>query len=354
MDAKTRDRHWRLLRRRMPGSPTELPGPTWRYAFKRAVREFLRNQLTDKAAALTFYSVLSLFPALIACVSILGVVGQGQATTEAVIGMLNDYLPDETARQLEGPISGITENTRAGLGLVIGLLIALWTASNYVNAFSRAMNSTYEVPEGRPIWKLRPMMYAITAMLVVLGAVAALILVVSGPVARWVGDLIGLGATAVAVWDVAKWPVLVVVAIVMIAVLYYFTPNARMPEFRWISPGAALAIVVAGLATAGFGFYVANFGRYNATYGALAGIIIFLLWLWIMNVVLLFGAEFDAELERARELEGGLAAEEHLQLPPRDTTKSDKDAEKYQGLVEEAHRIRTATGQKQPAEPGTR
>lgn len=323
-----------------PESITDISRPSWTHTLKRSLREFSADQLIDKAAALTYFAVLSVFPALVVLVSMLGVVGQGQATTTAILDLLRENLPEETVTQLEGPITNITENQAAGLGLVIGIVVALWTASNYVNAFSRAMNGIYGVAEGRPMWKLRPIMYVLTAGLIVLVGVAALILAVSGPVARWVGDLVGLGGTAVTVWGYAKWPVLVVIVVVVIALLYYVTPNVRLPRLRWVSPGALLAVVVAAVATAGLGFYVANFGRYDRTYGALAGVIIFLLWLWIMNLVLLLGAELDAEVERSRELQAGIAAEEDIRLPPRDTAKIEKDAARERRLVEEAREIR--------------
>lgn len=331
---------------RNPEGPTDLKAPTWKYTLKRAAAEFTRDQLVDRAAALTYFAVLSMFPALVVLVSLLGVLGQGEATTNAILNMLTEYLPEDTADQLRGPISSITESQGAGLGLVIGILTALWTASNYVNAFSRAMNAVYEVAEGRPIWKLRPLMYLLTAVLIILVAIAALILVVSGPVARWVGDLVGLGETAVLVWNIAKWPVLVLIVMLVLALLYYMTPNVKMKKLRWVSPGALLAIVTAALATAGLGFYVANFGSYNATYGALAGVIIFLLWLWIMNLAILFGAEFDAELERGRELQSDMPAEEHIQLPPRDDTQIVKKKDKRADLVEEAGTIRRSAGGK--------
>src|SRR5690625_3243257 len=323
-------------------SPTDVSKPGWSYLLRRAAAEFSRDQLTDKGAALTYYAVLSLFPALIALVSILGLVGQGQATTDTLIDTLTDVVPPDTAEQLRGPISAITESPGAGLGLVLGLLTALWTASNYVNAFSRAMNGVYGVAEGRPFWKLRPAMYGLTALLIVLVAAAALLLVVSGPVARTVGSLIGLGETALTVWNIAKWPVLVIIAIIIIALLYYFTPNVQLPKFRWMTPGAVLALVVAALATAGLGLYISLMGgeSYNRTYGSLAGVIIFLLWLWIMNLVLLFGAELDAELQRVRQLSLGVAAEEDIQLPPRDTTKIEKDRKKYLKQVAEARALR--------------
>ncbi|HLS49440.1 MAG TPA: YihY/virulence factor BrkB family protein [Actinomycetaceae bacterium] len=323
-------------------SPTDVTKPGWSYLLRRSAAEFSRDQLTDKAAALTYYGVLSIFPALIALVSILGLLGQGQSTTNALIDTMSDVVPPETAEQLRGPIASITETSGAGLGLIIGLLTAIWTASNYVNAFSRAMNGIYGVAEGRPFWKLRPIMYAFTALLIVLVAAAALMLVVSGPIARTIGDLVGLGETALMVWNIAKWPVLVLIAIIIIALLYYVTPNVQLPKFRWMSPGAIVALVVAALATAGLGLYISLMGgeSYNQTYGSLAGVIIFLLWLWIMNLILLFGAELDAELQRVRQLQMGIAAEEDIQLPARDTTKIDKDRRKYEEQVAEARELR--------------
>ena len=338
---------------RSPDGPTDLRAPTWKYTLKRAVAEFLGNQLQDRAAALTFYSVLSMFPALIVLVSLLGLLGQGEATTDAILGFVNQYVPEEAAEQLREPISSITENQGAGLGLVLGILTALWTASNYVNAFSRGMNEVYGMPEGRPIWKLRPAMYLLTALLIMLVGVAVLILVVSGPVARAVGNLVGLGDTAVMVWDIAKWPVLVLIVVVVLALLYYLTPNVKMPKLRWVSPGAVLAIVVAALATVGFGIYVANFGAYNATYGALAGVIIFLLWLWIMNMVILFGAALDAELERSRELQSGVRAEDRIQVTPRADQKIRKNEEKHADLVHEGAEIRRTAGDPDSSDAST-
>lgn len=326
-----------------PDSPTELKKPSWSYVLRKTLREFMDDECTDIAAALTYYAVLSVFPALIALVSILSLVGQEQVTT-TVIGMLEGVVPSATMTELEPVIENLTNPPAPGLAFVIGLLTALWTASNYVNAFGRGMNRMYEVREGRPIWKLRPVMYGLTAVLLVLVAIAALILVLSGTLAETIGDLIGLGPVALTVWNIAKWPVLLVIVIVIIAVLYYFTPNVKQPKFRWISLGAVIAIVIAALAVLGFSIYAARFGSYSATYGALAGIIIFLLLLWITNLALLFGAEFDAELERGRQLQGGIEAEENLQLPPRDTRASDKKAEKAKEDVRRGRQLRERFG----------
>jgi membrane protein len=229
---------------------------------------------------------------------------------------------------------------------VLGLLVALWTASNYVNAFSRAMNRMYEVTEGRPVWKLRPLMYVLTLVMLILVAIAGVILAVSGPIAKTVFGLIGLGDVGQTVWSIAKWPVLLVIVVVAIALLYYVTPNVKQPKFRWISMGAVIAIVIAGLAALALGLYVSSgFASYNKTYGALAGVIIFLLLLWIVNLALLFGAEFDAELERARQLQAGIPAEETVQLPPRDTKASDKKARKAREDVERGRALRESRGQ---------
>jgi membrane protein len=329
---------------RKPDDPTDLTKPTWKYTLRKTLREFGKDQCTDLAAALTYYAVLSIFPALIALVSILSLVGQAQATTDAITDMASDFVPEETLATLTPIIESLTSAPGAGIGLIIGILTALWTASNYVNAFGRAMNRIYEIPEGRPIWKLRPIMYGITALLLVLVALVGVMLVVSGPVAQAVGDAIGLGSTAVTVWNIAKWPVVLVAIIVIVALLYYFTPNVKQPKFRWISVGAIVAIVVALLASVALGFYVGNFGSYNETYGALAGVIVFLLWLYIMNLALLFGAELDAELERSRQLQGGIEAEESIQLPPRDTKASDKKAEKEQEDIAKGRELRESAG----------
>ncbi|MGO1582600.1 MAG: YihY/virulence factor BrkB family protein [Actinomycetaceae bacterium] len=312
----------------------------WWYALRRSFVESVDDHLIDRAAALTFFAVLSVFPGLVALVSILGLVGQGAATTNAVLDLLEDPLPSEIVAQLREPIASITENRSAGLGLVVGVLAAMWTASNYVYAFSRAMNRVYGMQEGRPLWKHRPAMYLLTIGLVLLVSVAALLLVVSGPVARWLGDLVGLGSTALTVWNVVRWPVLLLVVMVMLALLYYTTPNARLSRMRWISPGAVLAIVVGGAGTVGFGFYVSSFGRFNATYGALGGVVVFLLWLFLMNLVIVFGAELDSELSRVRQLRAGLPAERDLQLPLRDGRKIAKVDARRTRLLAEARALR--------------
>ncbi|GAA1693021.1 ribonuclease [Mycolicibacterium murale] len=309
---------------RKPDSPADLTTPSWRYVLKQTIGEFSRDQCTDLAAALTYYAVLSLFPALLVVVSLLGVIGQGQRTSDTLLDLIGDISPGAAAETLRQPIQQLVEAPSAGFALVVGLLAAVWSASGYVGAFGRAMNRIYEVDEGRPAVKLRLQQLMLTFASLIVGALVVLMLAVSGPVAEAVGGLLGAGDTAVSVWNIARWPVLLLLVILGVALLYHASPNVEQPRFRWLSVGAAIAIVVWVVASLGFGVYVANFGSYNKTFGALAGVIVFLLWLWITNLALLFGAELDAELERGRQLQAGIAAESDLQLPLRDTSAIEK------------------------------
>ncbi|KHK98344.1 ribonuclease BN [Microbacterium mangrovi] len=325
-----------------PDSPAKLDRRSWGYVAKRTIREFSAHQCTDAAAALTYYAVLSLFPALMAVFSLLGVVGQRDQAAAAVLGVVRNVAPGGAAATLRGPIEQLAHAPGAGFALVSGIVIALWSASGYVGAFSRVMNRIYEIDEGRPFWKLRPMQLVVTVITVVLLAVVAASLVLSGGVVDAVGGAIGAGPTVRFAWSILKWPLLLIVVIFLVAVLYYATPNVKQPTFRWISPGATLAIVVLAIGTLAFGLYVAYFSHYDRTYGSLAGVIVFLLWLWIANLALLFGAEFDAELVRGRQLQAGLAAEEEIQLPPRDTRRSDKQDAAADKTVREGAEIRRA------------
>ncbi len=321
-------------------SVREIDRPGWKYTAKSAFAEFQRDQCTDLAAALTYYSVLSVFPAILALVSLLGLFGQGESTTTTLLDIVRQLGQGQVADQLEGPIDQLVDARGAGLALVLGLGAAIWSASGYVGAFGRAMNRIYQVDEGRPVWKLRPVVLLITVGLVVMAALVLVGLVVSGPIATTLGDLAGLGDLGTTIFSIVKWPVMLGLVVVMVAVLYHATPNVRQPKFRWVSVGATVAILGWVLASVAFGFYVSNFGSYNKTYGSLAGIIVFLLWLWITNLALLFGAEIDAELERARELQSGIEAERTLQLPPRDTRNSEKAEEKLDKRVAEGRRLR--------------
>ncbi|MCM6763970.1 YihY/virulence factor BrkB family protein [Rathayibacter sp. ZW T2_19] len=329
---------------RKPDDPTDVTKRSWGYVLKKTLREFGADQCTDLAAALTYYAVLALFPGLLAVVSILGLFGQAETTTDTVLDILGGFASPEVLDTIRGPVQELTSSPAAGVAFVTGLLGALWSASGYVGAFGRAMNRVYEIDEGRPVWKLRPTMLGITLFTVALLVIAGLLLVLSGPVAETIGEAIGLGEVALTVWSIVKWPVLIALMIIIIAVLYHWSPNVKQPKFRWTSLGSILALVVWALASAGFAFYVANFGNYNKTYGALGGVIVFLLWIWITNLALLFGAEFDAELERGRQLQAGIEAEEHIQLPPRDTRTSDKKAEKHAEDVADGRKLRETAG----------
>lgn len=324
----------------MPAAPLRtLPPRAWAFAMKKAVKGFSADGGTDLAAALTYFSVLSIFPALLAMVSILGLVGEPEETKRTVLDVLDQLGQGRAVELIEGPLDQMVNSPAAGIGLVVGLGGALWSASGYVGAFGRALNRIYGIAEGRGFLKLRPIQLLVTAVLLVLASVSVLAIAVSGGLARAIGDTIGLGEAAVTTWNLAKWPVILLVVVFMIGLLYWATPNVKRP-WRWLSTGAAVALVIAILASVGFGFYVTNFGSYNQTYGSLAGVIVFLLWLWIINNVLLLGAEIDAELMRTRQLHAGMPVEEGLHLPPRDTTKSDAAAEAEEVTAEDARTLR--------------
>jgi membrane protein len=310
-----------------PDTPTDLAARSWFGTLKRTVSEFKDDNLTDWAAALTYYAVLSIFPAFIALISILGLVVDPATITRVVTDVVAQLGPADAVNTFKGPIEQISSNQSTALfGLIFGLAVALWTASNYVGAFMRASNAIYEREEGRPFWKLRPLQVLVTLVLVLMAALVVLALIATGPVAQAVGDAVGLGDTAVTAWNIAKWPVLLVVVMLMLAVLYWASPNAKVAGFRWISPGSVVAVLLWIAASAGFAFYVANFSSYNKTYGALAGVIVFLVWMWITNIAVLLGAELNAETERARELEAGVpGAEEEIQAPYRGVPKGERD-----------------------------
>ena len=332
---------------RKPDTPGEVTKPSWKYVLRKTLRESSADQCTDIAAALTYYAVLSLFPALIALISLLGVVGQGERSVNTILDLVGQVAPGGTADVLRDPLEQFSSSPAAGFALVFGLVLAIWSASGYVAAFSRAMNRIYEIEEGRPFWKLRPVQLGVTLVSILLILVTLVVLIISGPVTDAVGSALGLGETVQLVWSILKWPILAAAVVLIIAILYYATPNAKQPKFRWISMGALLALITLVVASFLFGLYITNFSNYDRTYGSLAGIVIFLLWLWIANLALLFGAEFDAELERGRQLQAGIAAEEDIQLPPRDTRKSDKTADKERADIAAGRRIRTDAADRQ-------
>jgi membrane protein len=308
-----------------PDEPTDLGGRGWWAALKRTFKEFREDNLTDWAAALTYYAVLAIFPAMIVLVSILGLVGE--SATQPLIDNLGAVAPGPAKEIFTNAIKNLQGSQgAAGVLFVVGLLGALWSASGYVSAFMRASNSIYDMPEGRPIWKTLPVRVGLTLILLFLLAITALAVVLTGGLAEKVGNIIGLGGTAVDVWNIAKWPVLLLVVSFMFALLYWAAPNVRQPGFRWVSPGGIVAVVGWLIASAAFAFYVGNFGSYNKTYGALGGVIVFLVWLWISNIVILLGAEFNAELERGRAIEAGMRPEDREPFAePRDTRKMDPE-----------------------------
>ncbi len=304
-----------------PGDPTDLPRRSWIAVLKRTVKEFQADNLTDLAAALTYYGVLSIFPMLIVLVSILGLVGH--SATEPLVQNLGKVAPGPAKDIFTSAIHNVdAAQGTAGVAFVIGIALALWSASSYIAAFMRAANIVWDVEEGRPIWKTIPVRIAVTLVTVVLLTLAALAVVLTGGLARQLGDVIGVGSTAVQVWDIAKWPVLVVILIVILGILYWAAPNVKQPGWRWISPGGILAVLLWLLASALFALYVANFSSYNKTYGALASVVVFLIWLWISNTVILLGAEFNAELARERQIRAGrVAADDEPYLTPRNEPK---------------------------------
>jgi YihY family inner membrane protein len=286
-----------------PQRPTQLPGGSWWAAVKRTVREFQVDNLSDRAGALTYYSVLSIFPALLVLISLVDLAGSG--TIQTLLDNLGQVVPGSVNQILATAIENL-QQTRL--------------ASRYIAAFMRASNAIYDVPEGRPVWKTLPIRIGVTVVVMVLLAVSAVAVVATGGLAARIGRLLGVGSTAVMVWDIAKWPVLLLIVGFLFALLYWASPNARQP-FRWITPGGILAVVVWVVASAAFALYVANFGSYNKTYGSLASVIIFLVWLWLSNTAILLGAELNAELERSRAIAAGHPADEEPYMELRDTRK---------------------------------
>ena len=289
---------------------------SWWHVLKRTVAEFRADNVTDWAAALTYYAVLSIFPALIALISVVGLLGS--SATNSLLTNLQAFTPGPAKDILTNAVTGLSKNRSAGgIMFVVGLGVALWSASGYVAAFMRAANAIWDAPEGRPIWKTLPVRVGVTVITVMVIAIGAVAVVVTGPIAQRVGDLLGLGSAAVTAWDVAKWPALVVLFGLLLSILYYAAPNVIHPGFRWVTPGGVLAIILWIAASAVFALYVATFASYNKTYGALGGAIVFLIWLWVSNISILLGAEFDAELARELSIQAGEPADKEPYLPLR-------------------------------------
>jgi membrane protein len=287
----------------VPDDPTDLSGGSWLDAAKRALKEYKADDLQDRAAALTYFGIQSIFPGLLVLVSLLGILGK--SATQPLITNLGKAVPSSVRTIIMTNVTHL-QHSHAASGIlgIAGLLLALWAASNYVAAFMRASNVIYDVPEGRPIWKTAPIRLGVTVVTMILLVAAALIVVVTGGLARKVGNVLGVGSTAVTVWDIAKWPVLLIIIGLILAILFWASPNARH-GFQWVSPGGFVAVVLWLIASALFAVYVANLGHYNKVYGSLGGVIIFLIWMWLSNVAVLLGAEFNAELERGRAMAAG-------------------------------------------------
>jgi membrane protein len=301
------------------GKPTDLSGGSWVAAGRRTLQEFKDDFLQDRAAALTYYGVLAIFPGILVLVSLLGLLGT--TVTRPLVTNLISAAPSAVQTILGNAVQNLEgAHTAAGVLAVVGLLLALWSTSGYVAAFMRAANVIYDVPEGRPAWKTLPIRLGVTAVLMVLLVISAVIVVVSGGLARHLGQVLGIGSAAVTAWDIAKWPVLFILVCLMIGILYWASPNARQ-GFRWISPGAVVALVIWLIVSGLFALYVANFGHYNKVYGSIAGMIIFLIWLWLSNTAILLGAEFNAELNRGRAMAAGIPPETEPYVELRDTRK---------------------------------
>ena len=315
---------------RGPGKPTELGRRSWWQVLRRVLREYQRDNLSDWAAALTYYAMLSLFPALLVLVAGLRLFGTSAVNT--VVNSLTQVAPESVKTILNGAVHQLltSPNSTAGILAIVSVLAALWSASGYVAAFMRAANAIYDVPEGRPIWKKLPVRLGVTIVTGVLLSISAFAVLLTGRVAEQVGKLLGFGGVAVRVWNIAKWPVLALIVSLVLAILYWAAPNARQGGFRWVSPGGLTAVVIWVVASAGFGFYVANFGFYNKTYGTLATVIIFLVWLYLTNTAVLLGAELNAELERGRAMAAGHPADAEPYMQLRDDRKV--DADQAQGL----------------------
>ena len=311
---------------RQPEGPAHDRAGSMGQTIKRTLTEFSEDNLTDWAASLTYYAVLSIFPALLAMVAVVGLVGDPHTITKDLTTLVSSIGPASAAKTFKGPIQGITQSSStAGILAIVGIVSALWTASGYVGAFMRASNQIYEVEEGRSFIKLRPLQMLVTLVIVVLLALVLVAVVLTGPIAQKIGAAVGVGSSAVSVWNIAKWPVLLLVLAFIVSLLYYSAPNAKLRGLKSIFPGAALAIVVWLLASAGFAFYVANFGSYNKTYGTFGAIISFLVWMWISNLAILLGAEINAERERSHQLRAGIpGAERELQLDERSAPKPKK------------------------------
>ncbi|GAA2317292.1 YihY/virulence factor BrkB family protein [Nonomuraea roseoviolacea subsp. roseoviolacea] len=307
--------------RGVPERPADFPRRAWWSVLKRTFIEFKDDNVQDLAAALTYYAVLSIFPAMIVLVSLFGLLGRDD--TAVIVGHLAVLAPAEVRDLLQQGVAGVQRVGSASVFALVGLAVALWSASGYIAAFIRACNAIYDIEEGRPFWKTTPLRIGLTVLVTVLLAVGAIAVTLTGRLADVAGRALGLGGVVVTTWNIAKWPVLALIAAGLIMVLYWAAPNVRQPGVRWISPGGLLAVVLWVVVSAGFALYASHFGSYNKTYGTLAAVVVFLIWLWLSNMALLFGAELDAELMRERAIAEGSPVEREPYAEPRDEPKAD-------------------------------
>ncbi|GAB4058194.1 YihY/virulence factor BrkB family protein [Catellatospora paridis] len=306
-----------------PRSPTQLSLRSWWKVLRRTAKEFDTDSLQVWAAALTYYGVLSLFPGILVLAAVVGLFDD--RLVNDVLDDVTPIMPTAVREVFTAALDNVQANdSKAGIAAIIGLAVAMWSASGYVDAFMQASNAIYDVPEGRPLWKRLPIRLAVTLATGVLLVASVLVVVVSGRLAEALGGVLGLSGPVVTAWQIGKWPLLVALIALLFAILYWASPNARQGGFRWISPGGLVAVVLWIAASAGFGFYVARFGSYAETYGSLGGIIVFLIWLWISNLAILFGAELDAELERQRAIAAGHPADSEPYLQMRDSSALDQ------------------------------
>jgi membrane protein len=295
---------------------------SWRFAATRAWHGFMRHRGIDSAAALTFFATLSMFPAALTVVSAFAVVRDRERALDSIIGVIDEVATKSAVDTIRGPLTEFLSISSPGLALTVGLVIGLWSLSAYATAFGRAMNSVYEVQEGRQLWKFRGLMMLVTLVLIVAFAAITVILLATSPVAASVGESLGVAPPWITVWNIGKWPALAALAVLVVGTLYYYTPNVRHTRRRWVSWGASFAIIAWLLATAGFALYISTVGQYDRVYGWLGGGVVLLLWIYLSNLVLVLGAEVDAEIVRLRQLTAGIAAEITVQLPLRDTTRN--------------------------------
>ena len=301
------------------------------------------------AAALTYFTVLSVFPALLAIVSLLGIFGQGEDSANAILAFLKDNAPTQMYGILEDPIRQLTSGQGAGLVLLTGILSALWSASGYTGSFGRALNRVYGVREGRPGWLLKPINVLVTAVLIILVVLMILMMLLGVTVLDLIGQYVPETVDMELIkllWLNGRWVLILLMAIGLITLLYAATPNVRRFKAWRLSAGAALALAGMGLGAFGFTLYADNFSKYNATYGLIGGVIVMLLFIWIMNNMLLFGAHLDAEIMLMRQIIAGEDDHGHLKVQPRQTSASRAMKARQERLMSAGHELQQqAVGQ---------